>query len=149
MYLKIGCCRSVLSEEEGGGSWSAMADSTCMSDPTRSPNLIAFSVAVFIAICWHFSISSSPFTVPYFLIFHTAVQHSRSLLQAALATQQPRPPSPGQTSLNMSTAPTDTEILNPADEEFYASYVSSYSQYSSPAYHCIIEDGVSASSAYS
>lgn len=127
MYLKIGCCRSVFYLKKRGGSWSAMADSTCMSDPTSSPNLIAFSVAVFIAICWHFSISSSPFTVPYFLTFHTAVQHSRSLLQAAPATQQPRPASPGQTSLNMSTTPPDTEILNPADEEFYASYVSSYS----------------------
>lgn len=97
IYEKIGRCRSVLSDarkrDAVGRRWPILrVRSHQLAESTN--NVLDYWIHC--TVYWHFSISSSPSTVRYFLTFPTAVKHIRSLLQASLATQKPRPPSPGQ-----------------------------------------------------
>lgn len=126
MYLKIGCCRSVLSEEEGrqlvgNGRFYVyvrshqLAESNCVLGCRIHCHMLAFQHLLFPIYCPIFS------HIPYSCSAQSFPPPSRTAHTAAT------PPVSGPNFANMSTTPTDTEILNPADEEFYASYVSSYS----------------------
>lgn len=145
IYEKTGgCCRSEIFSWQIGRPWPTLRVRS--SPPSLTlPNCC-------IPCPSYTGISASSLTR---LLLYTLL--TPALLYNALipASKQHRPHSShnptfrAKLPVSMSTIPPDTEILNPTDEEFYASYVSSCKQWVSLAYCCTIEDGVSASSAYS